>query len=174
MARALTAVGIALVLLMGGLGLAVYLTRDENYLAVDNLLAERITKAIGTAEDRGANVDLRRLAPFAWDHILLVARGVEPAAISRRLGYKWNGRIGFQTGELMLFMVRGKVVRFADYRGEGHFAGFQQPFASIPRARAVWRVRDLVIRPARPAATVRTASTAPGRPGPPPPTRARG
>jgi hypothetical protein len=148
MARALTAVGIALVLLIGGLGLAVFLTRDEDYLAVDNLLAERITKAIGTAEDRGADVDLSRLAPFAWDHILLVGRRIEPDAISRRLGYRWNGRIGFQTGELILFMVRGKVVRFADYRGEGRFAGFPRPFASIPRARAVWRVRDLVIRPA--------------------------
>jgi hypothetical protein len=149
MARALIAVGVALALLMGGLGLAVYLTRDENYLAVDNLLAERLTKAIGTAQDRGVDVDLRREAPFAWDHILLVARGVEPAAISRRLGYPWIGRIGFQTGELILFLRRGSVVRFADYRGEGRFEGFAKPFASIPRAQAVWRVHDLVIRPAQ-------------------------
>jgi hypothetical protein len=149
MARALTAVGVALALLIGGLGLAVYLTRDEDYIAVDNLLAERITRAIGTAQERGVDVDLAREAPFDWDHLLLVARGVEPAAISRRLGYRWNGRIGFQTGELLLFMQRGRVVRFADYRGEGRFEGFPRPFASIPRDRAVWRVRELVIRPAR-------------------------
>lgn len=148
MARALTAVGVALALLIGGLGLAVYLTRDEDYIAVDNLLAERITRAIGTAQERGVDVALAREAPFAWDHLLLVARGVEPGAISRRLGYTWNGRIGFQTGELMLFMLRGRVVRFADYRGEGRFEGFERPFASIPRDRAVWRVRGLVIRPA--------------------------
>jgi hypothetical protein len=149
MTRALTAVGVVLALLIGGLGLAVYLTRDEDYIAVDNLLAERITRAIGTAQERGVDVDLAREAPFAWDRVLLVARGVEPDAISRRLGYGWNGRIGFQTGELMLFLLRGRVVRFADYRGEGRFAGFERPFASIPRDRAVWRVRGLVVRPVR-------------------------
>jgi hypothetical protein len=149
MARALTAVGVALALLIGGLGLAVYLTRDEDYLAVDNLLAENLSRAIGTAQERGEDVDLREEAPFAWDHVLLVARGVEPDAISRRLGYQWNGRIGFQTGELLLFMLRGRAVRFADYRGEGRFEGFPRPFASIPRNEAVWRVRGLVIRPAR-------------------------
>jgi hypothetical protein len=155
MARALTAVGIALVLLIGGLALAVYLTRSEDNLQVDALLAERISRAIATAEERHTDVDLRKLAPFEWDHILLVARGVEPAQISRRLGYKWNGRIGFQTGELILFLVHGKAVRFADYRGEGRFEGFPKPFALIPRSRAVWTVHDLVIRPARTASTAR-------------------
>jgi hypothetical protein len=144
----LTAVGVALALLIGGLGLAIYLTRDEDYLAVDNLLAERITRAIGTAQQRGEDVVLAREAPFAWDRVLLVARGVGPGQISRRLGYPWKGRIGFQTGELLLFMRGRAVVRFADYRGEGRFEGFPAPFASIPRDRAVWRVRDLVVRPA--------------------------
>jgi hypothetical protein len=147
--RALIAVGATLVLLIGGLGLAVYLTRDEDYIAVDNLLAENLSRAIGTAQERGQDVDLRRLAPFGWDHVLLVARGVQPAEISRRLGYQWNGRIGFQTGELLLFLRGRSVVRFADYRGEGRFEGFPRPFASIPRNRAVWRVRGLVIRPVR-------------------------
>jgi hypothetical protein len=150
--RALTAVGIALALLIGGLGAAVYFTRDEDYIAVDNLLAEQITKAIGTAQARGADVDLAREAPFAWDHVLIVARGIEPARISRRLGYPWKGRIGFQTGELLIFLQAGQVVRFADYRGEGRFAGFPYPFAELPRARAVLRVRDLTVRPAPRAA----------------------
>jgi hypothetical protein len=148
MARALTAVGVALVLLIGGLVLAVYLTRDEDYIAVDNLLAENLSRAIGTAQSRGEDVSLGEEAPFEWDHMLLVARGVEPAAISRRLGYEWKGRIGFRTGELFLFLSHGKVVRFADYRGEGRFEGFERPFALIPRGEAVWRVRSLVIRPA--------------------------
>ena len=146
MTRALTAVGVALVLLMGGLGAAVYFTRDEDYIAVDNLLAERLSRAIGTAQERGEDVDLARVAPFDWDHVLIVERGLEPAAISRRLGYKWNGRIGFQTGELLLFLRNGRVVRFADYRGEGRFEGFERPIASLPRDGAVLRVRDLVIR----------------------------
>jgi hypothetical protein len=146
--RALTAIAAALILLIGGLGAAVYFTRDEDYIAVDNLLAENLSRAIGTAQERGEDVDLRVEAPFAWDHLLLVARGVGPAAISRRLGYPWTGRIGFQTGELLLFMRGRTVVRFADYRGEGRFEGFARPFADIPRDRAVWRVRDLVIRSA--------------------------
>ena len=148
MTRALIAVGTALVVLIGGLGLAVYLTRDEDYIAVDNLLAERLSRAIGTAQDRGEDVDLARVADFGWDHVLIVERGLEPAAISRRLGYEWKGRIGFQTGELLLFLRNGRVVRFADYRGEGRFEGFPRPFAELPRERAVLRVRDLVIRPA--------------------------
>jgi hypothetical protein len=157
MTRALTAVGVALALLIGGLGLAVYLTRDEDYIAVDNLLAERLTRAIGTAQDRGADVDLAREADFPWDHVLIVQRGLEPAAISRRLGHDWKGRIGFQTGELLLFLRNGRVVRFADYRGEGRFEGFPRPFAEFPRDHAVLRVRDLVIRPASETQTTSSA-----------------
>ena len=53
MARALIAVGAALVLALLILGLVIYVNRDEDGIAVDNLLAEDITRAIGTAEDRG-------------------------------------------------------------------------------------------------------------------------
>jgi hypothetical protein len=148
MTRALTAIGIALVLLIGGLGLAVYLTRDEDYIQVDNLLAEGLTRDIALSEGRGEDVDLSREARFDWDHVLLVARDVGPDEITARLGYEWNGRIGFRMGELFLFLRHGKVVRFADYRGRGRFEGFERPFALIPRDRAVLRVRDLVIRPA--------------------------
>jgi hypothetical protein len=146
-ARALTAVGIALVLLIGGLALAVYVTRDEDNLQVDNILAENLTKAIALAgSDTGGRVRLTDVAPFAWDRVLLVDRRATPAEISRRLGYPWTGVIGFRTGELFLFMRGGRVVRFADYRGEGRFAGFGR-FASLPRAHAVLRVRHLVVRP---------------------------
>jgi hypothetical protein len=148
MTRALIAVGVALALALGGLGLVVYLNRDEDYIAVDNLLAEQITRAIGTAQERGVDVDLAREAPFAWDHVLLVEKGLEPARISRRLGHPWNGRIGFQTGDLLIFVDHGEVVRFADYRGDGRFAGFARPIAELPRDRAVLRVRNLVIRSA--------------------------
>jgi hypothetical protein len=147
-AKALTAVGIALALLIGGLALAVYLTRDEDNLQVDNMLAENLTKAIALSESQGADVRLAGLAPFAWDHVLLVARGTSRAQISRRLGRQWTGIVGFRTGELFLFVRGQSVVRFADYRGEGRFAGFPRPFAVLPRARAVLRVRNLVVRPA--------------------------
>jgi hypothetical protein len=148
--KALTAVGIALVVFMGGLGLAVYLTRDEDYIAVDNLLAEKLSKAIGTAQDRGADVDLAREANFDWDRVLITEPGLEPARISQRLGSEWKGRNNsFAAGAPLFIFVRdGKVVRFADYRGEGRFEGFERPIAELPRARAALRVRDLVITPA--------------------------
>ena len=149
MTRALVAVGVALVALIGGLGLAVYFTRDEDNIAVDNVLSEKLTKAIALAQPNGEDVNLARQTAFGWDHVLLVARGVPRAAISRRLGTPWTGEVGFRTQELFLFLRGGRVVRFADYRGEGLFAGFSTPFDLMPRARAVLRVRDLVISPAR-------------------------
>jgi hypothetical protein len=147
--RALTAVGIALVMLIGGLALAVYVTRDEDNLQVDNMLAENLTKAVALAEGLHQDVDLSTQARFEWDHVLLVTRTATRRQISRRLGYAWTGVVGFRTGELFLFMRGPRVVRFADYRGAARFAGFRLPFDDLPRARAVLRVRHLVVRPVR-------------------------
>ena len=148
MARALIAVGAALALFVLGLGLAVYLTRDEDNIQVDNLLAERFTRDIALSEADGRDVDLRELAPFEWESVLIVARDAPREAISRRLGYEWTGTLGFQTGELLIMLdQRGRVARFFDYRGEGRFAGIDTPFAQLPRDSAVFRVRSLVITP---------------------------
>jgi len=147
MARALTAVGALLVVLILGLGLLIYVNRDEDRIAVDNLLAEDITRAIGTAEDRGEDVDLGRLAKFEWDEVLLAERDTPRADISRELGYEWKGDLEFRTGDLLIFLDRGRVARFADYRGEGRFEGVRRPLDRIERDAAVFRVRDLVIRP---------------------------
>jgi hypothetical protein len=144
MARALTAVGVALALLVA----AVFLTRDEDNIQVDNLLSERFTREVATAA--GRDVDLARVAPFKWSRVLIVARGTPRSAISKRLGYEWTGTLGFVTGEqLILLDAKGKVARFFDYRGEGSFAGIERPFAELPRDKAVFRVRDLVITPVR-------------------------
>jgi hypothetical protein len=151
MGRVLGLVAAALVLCMAALALVVYLSRDENNLAIDNLLSEKFSRAVALSAD-GDRVDLRRLAPFAWDHLLIVASGTPRAAISDRIGYRWNGVAGFRTGDLMLFERGGRVVRFADYRGEGRFAGIARPFAELPRARAVFVIRGLVMWPARPRA----------------------
>jgi hypothetical protein len=148
MGKALTAVGIALVLLIGGLALAVYVTRDEDNLQVDNILSENLTKAIALAQGQGGRVDLTTQARFAWDRVLLVARDTDAAQISARIGHPWTGIVGFRTGELFLFLRGSRVVRFADYRGDGRFAGFTRPFDELPRARAVLGVHDLVVRPA--------------------------
>jgi hypothetical protein len=148
MARALTAVGLALALLIGGLGLAVFLSRDEDNIQVDNLLSERFTREVAVA--RGGEVDLARVAPFKWSRVLIVARGTPRAEISKRLGYEWTGTLGFEVGEkLILLDDKGKVARFFDYRGEGAFAGIDRPFQELTREQAVFRVRDLVITPVR-------------------------
>jgi hypothetical protein len=147
MARALTAVGALLVLCLLILGLVVYLGRDEDKVAVDNLLAEDITRAIGSAEERGADVDVGRVADFDWDKLVLAQRTATRAQITRAIGRPWKGDLHFGTGDLLIFLRGGAVARFADYRGEGRFGGVERPFARFDRADAVFRVRGLVIRP---------------------------
>ena len=153
MARALAAVGAALVFLLLVLGVVVYLNRDEDAIAVDNLLAENVTREIGTAEQRGADVDLADVTDFAWDHVLVAERSASRAAISKALGAPWKGEVAFGTGDLLIFVRRGHVARYADYRGEGRFAGVPRPVARFAHDDAVFSVRDLVIRPKRPPAT---------------------
>jgi len=148
MGRALTAVGAALALLIGGLALAVYLSRDEDNIQVDNLLSESFTREVALSEANRTDVDLRAVAPFDWERVLIVARGTPREAISRRLGFEWTGTLGFETGEqLILRDAQGRVVRFFDYRGEGRFGGIETPFEEIARDRSVFRVRALVITP---------------------------
>jgi hypothetical protein len=147
MARVLTAVFAALALLIGGLGLAVYLTRDEDNIQVDQTLSENFTRAIALSQGKRETVDLRRIAPFAWDRVLIVEPGTSDQQISQRLGFKWTGKLGFDAGDKLILLRKGKVARFFDYRGEGSFEGVDRPFAELPRSRAVFRVRDLVITP---------------------------
>jgi hypothetical protein len=149
MTRALIAVGTALALLVGGLALVVYLTRDEDNLQVDNALSEDFTRDVQLSEARRADVDLRRLAPFEWTRALVVAPDTPRSVISRKLGYEWKGLQGFETGGEIVILLRadGQVARFFDYRGLGHFAGLPTPIAVIPRDHAIFRVTDLVITP---------------------------
>jgi len=121
----------------------VYLARDEDELAADSPLSEDITRAIGTSE----RVDLPELAPFDWDEVLVVERGTPVSAISDRLGYAFEADLGFQAGELLLFVRDGRVERFADYRGLGRFEGFDTPIDTVAHEDAVFRVRDLVVSP---------------------------
>ena len=142
MARALAAVGAALVFLLLVLGVVVYLNRDEDAIAVDNLLAENITREIGTAEQRGADVDLADVTDFEWDHVLVAERDASRAAISKALGAPWKGDVAFGTGDLLIFVRRGHVARYADYRGEGRFAGVPAPGRALrARRRGVQRSR---------------------------------
>ena len=149
MARALAAVGAALVFLLLVLGAVIYVNRDEDAIAVDNLLAESISREIGTAEQRGDDtVALADVTDFEWDHVLLAEHDASREAISEALGAEWEGDVAFGTGDLLIFVRRGHVARYADYRGEGRFAGVRRPVERFDRDDAVLSVRGLVIRPA--------------------------
>jgi hypothetical protein len=151
MGRVLGLVAAGLTLCIAVLILVVVLTRDPTRPQSDILVSENLTKAVTTTQDpeNGTHgiVRLADVAPFDWDRVLLIAPGTPRAAISRRLGQEWTGIDTVDGGEELIFLREGKVVRFADYRGNGRFAGFPQPFAELPRSRAVFVVKDLVIRP---------------------------
>jgi hypothetical protein len=146
MGRALVAAGTLLALLVGVLVAVSVLGQEEKTLAVDNLLSEEFTREIARAEARGAVVVVAGLTDFAWDRMVLVPPGTPRAAVERGLAAEWTGDVGFRAGELLIFLSAGEVTRFADYRGEGRFAGVR-PFASFTPDTAVFTVRDLVIRP---------------------------
>jgi hypothetical protein len=137
--RVLALVAGGLVLCIALLALAVFLTRDEDNLQVDNLLGERFTLEV----TRGGEVDLRAVAPFEWDRALLVAPGTPRAEISRAIGSEWTG-IDTVDGDLLIFLRGDEVERFADYRGSFRFEGFARPIDELP---PVLHVRDQVIRP---------------------------
>jgi hypothetical protein len=151
MGRVLALVAAGLAVCIGVLLVAVYVSRDEDNLQSDNLLSEAFTRQVTISQDpeNGLNgvVRLSDLTAFAWDRVLLVAPGTPRGAISRRLGRPWTGIDTIDGGDLLIFLRGGRVARFADYRGNGRFAGFPVPFAELPRPRAVFVVRDSVIRP---------------------------
>jgi hypothetical protein len=146
MARALIATGALLAAAFAILALVVFATREEDRVAVDDLLALELTRAIGESE--GGEVDLRRLARFRWDRVLVIAPGTSREAVSEALGTPYKGDLPFgSTGQLFVFADGDALARFADYRGRATFTGFERPLAVLPRERAVLRVRDGVVSP---------------------------
>ena len=150
MSRALVAVGALLAVAFLILGLVVFLTRTEDRVAADNLLAERLTRAIQLSEEEGdGRVDLREVADFRWDRVLVVAPGTPRDAVSEALGSEYKGDLPFGSlGQVFVFARGTAVARIADYRGRGTFTGFDRPLDELPRDRAVLRVRNLVVSPA--------------------------
>jgi hypothetical protein len=146
MARALGAVGALLAVGFGVLLLVVFATREEDRVAVDDILALELTRSIGVSE--GDVVDLRRLARGDWDRVLVVAPGTPRQEISATLGSEFNGDLPFgSSGELFVFAEGDSLVRFADYRGRAAFEGFERPVDALPRADALLRVRRDVVSP---------------------------
>ena len=150
MTRALLAVGGLLATAFLILGLVVFLNRSEDRVAVDNLLAERLTRAIGVSEDEGdGRVDLTEVAPFAWDRVIVAAPGTSRDAVSDELGSPYKGDLPFGSlGQVFVFARGKQLARIADYRGRGTFNGFDRPLDVLPRDRAVLQIRDLVVSPA--------------------------
>jgi hypothetical protein len=146
MARALSAVGALLAVAFGALALVVFATREEDRVAVDDLLALELTRSIG--EGGGGEVDLRRLARGDWDRVLVVAPGTSREAVSRALGSEFKGDLPFgSTGQLFVFAAGDELVRFADYRGRATFEGFETPVDELAREEAVLRVDEGVVEP---------------------------
>ena len=150
MTRALVAVGALLATAFAIFGLVVYLTRDEDRVAADNVLAENLTRAIQVSEEEGdGTVDLRQVAPFGWDRVLVVAPGTARDDVSRALGSEYTGLLPFGSlGQVFVFARGNRIARLADYRGRGTFTGFTRPLDVVPRDQAVLQVRNLVVSPA--------------------------
>lgn len=149
MGKALIAVGTVLGLCFAIFGGVVYVTRDEDTYAVDAALSERISKAVAEAEQRGEVVDLRRIARFDFDRVLIYAPGARRQDISAELGFEFKGDLRYtaESSEIFVFTNEGRFARFADYRGRGRFEGLERPFAHLPAGEAVFEVEDMIARP---------------------------
>src|ERR671915_143360 len=146
MARALGAVGALLAVAFAVLLVVVFATREEDRVAVDDLLSLELTRSIGVSD--GSTVDLRRLARGDWDRVLVVAPETPRETVSEALGSEFNGDLPFgSTGELFVFAAGDALVRFADYRGRARFAGFEEPVDELARADALLAVDDGVVEP---------------------------
>ena len=149
MTRALIAIGALLAVAFAGLGLVVYLNREEDRVAVDNVLALELTRAIGVADQDGEDVDLTRLADGDWDRVLVAVPGTPREDVSEALGSPYKGDLPFgRTGQLFVFARGSELVRFADYRGRATFTGFGRPLDVVPRDRAALAGRNGVVSPA--------------------------
>ena len=102
---------------------------------MDNLLAERLTRALSTAEERERGRRGRRL------HGLRAGTGCwwwSPArrrpASPRRSAAASPAWRASTSGALLVFADGERMVRYADYRGRGEFAGLPRPVAEL-RAR---------------------------------------
>jgi hypothetical protein len=148
--KALIAVGTFLSVCFLVFGGVVYFTRHEDTYAVDSALSERISKAVGEAQQRHEDVDLRALTGFDFDRVLIFAPGASRADISKQLGFEFRGELRYtaESSEIFVFTNNGAFVRFADYRGRSRFGGLERPFAALTANDAVFRVRDGVARPA--------------------------
>ena len=140
MTRALFAVGALLTTAFIAFGLVVYPDPVGGpRLGRQHALGEPHAGDPGRRTRAAAAVDLRQIAPFGWDRVLVVQPGTARDAISAELGSEYTGMLPFgSTGEVFVF-ARGKTIaRIADYRGRGTFSGFERPLTCSPAPRPSW------------------------------------
>ena len=147
--KALIAVGTFLALCFAVFGGVVYFMRDENTYAVDALLSEKISRSVTEAEQRREPLDLRIVAGFDFDRVLVFEPGAKREDISAQLGFEFTGELRYtvESSEMFVFTNRGQFVRFADYRGPLEFQGLERPFDYLEANEAVFEVRDGIVRP---------------------------
>jgi hypothetical protein len=149
MGRALVAVGALLALCFAILGIAVYVTREEDRVAVDQILAEEISRQLALADGKPDPVELDVVTDFTWDELVIVAEDTAREDIDAELGFEFKGDLAYdaESQELFVFVRDGRLARFADYRGRLRFEGIERPFARFTPRDAVFRVRGGAIRP---------------------------
>ena len=149
MGRALLAVGGLLVLCFAILGIAVFATREEDRVAVDQILAEEISRQLALAAGKPDPVELDVVTQFEWDELVIVAEDTAREDIDAELGFEFKGDLTYdaESQEIFIFVRDGRLARFADYRGRLRFDGIERPFARFTPEDAVFRVRGGLIRP---------------------------
>ena len=142
MGRALVAVGAALALCFAAIGVLIYVERQEDRVAVDNVLAEELSRELTTARNAPEPVVLAEVTPFAWDRVFVFARRTPPERISDALGFEFTGDLPYdvESQELFVFVRGGELVRFADYRGRDRFVGLDRPVQPLFPDEAVFQV----------------------------------
>ena len=152
MGRALVAVGVLLALCFGVMGYVIFATREEDRVAVDQVTAEELSRALTLAEELDAPVIVDAVTKFTWDEMLLVQRRTPRSVLDAELGFEFKGDLPYdaESGDTFVFLLDGRLKRFADYRGRGRFEGVDRPIARFTPETAVFEVRDLVARPAAP------------------------
>jgi hypothetical protein len=144
MGKALVAVGAFLVVCFLVFGGVVYFNRHENRIAVDSILAQEMGKAVVEADQEHTTFDLRDVTPFDWDRVVIYDVGTPRRQVSRALGFTFMGDLPYtaESSEVFVFTDNGRFVRFADYRGRGHFVGLHHPITVLAANDAVFRVHD--------------------------------
>ena len=148
MGRALLAVGGLLVLCFVILGVAVYATRSEDRVAVDQILAEDLSRQLALANNGPDPLEVDVVTDFDWDVLVIVAKDTPREDIDAELGFEFKGDLPYdaESQELLIFLRDGKLARFADYRGRLTFEGLERPFARLTPDTAVFRVSRGKIR----------------------------